>query len=185
MEQQKTNNNGSDKQTPTHPGRRTPIKGRGRGSRRGGKMFVKSEYKEKMIDLRRVARVVKGGKRFTFRATLVLGDEKGKVGIGVGKGMDVASAMDKARNQAKRDMLTILKKGTSIPHEVEAKYSAARVLIKPAPKGSGLRAGGAARSVLLLAGINDATSKCLGKTKNKLTNAMATMKALRQLKETK
>lgn len=154
-----------------------------RGKKDAGKRFEKSEYQEKMVDLRRVARVVKGGKRFSFRATLVLGNGNGKIGVGTGKGLDVAMAIDKARNQAKKVMSQINMKGTSVPHEIEAKYSAARVLIKPAPKGSGLKAGGAMRSVLLLAGIKDATAKCLGKTKNKLTNALATIKALKQLEK--
>ena len=142
----------------------------------------KPEYKEKVMDLRRVTRVVAGGKRMSFRATVVLGDEKGKVGIGVAKGLDVAQAVDKAKIQAKKNMVIIPLKGRSIPHEVEAKYSAAVVKIKPAKLGHGLKAGGAVRNVLLLSGIKDATSKTLGKTKNKLTNAMATIEALKMLK---
>lgn len=142
----------------------------------------KPEYKEKVMDLRRVTRVVAGGKRMSFRATVVLGDEKGKVGIGVAKGLDVAQAVDKAKIQAKKNMVIIPLKGRSIPHEVEAKYSAAVVKIKPAKLGHGLKAGGAVRNVLLLSGIKDATSKTLGKTKNKLTNAMAAIEALKMLK---
>ncbi len=145
--------------------------------------FAKPEYKETLVDLRRVSRVVKGGKRFSFRVTLIIGDEKGKVGVGIAKGLDVAQAVEKARNEAKKDMLVVSLKGTTIPHEVEAKYSAARVLLKPAQKGSGLKAGSAVRAVLLLAGVKDASAKCLGKTKNKLTNALATMKALRNITE--
>ena len=142
----------------------------------------KPEYKEKVMDLRRVTRVVAGGKRMSFRATVALGDEKGKVGIGVAKGLDVAQAVDKAKIQAKKNMVIIPLKGRSIPHEVEAKYSAAVVKIKPAKLGHGLKAGGAVRNVLLLSGIKDATSKTLGKTKNKLTNAMAAIEALKMLK---
>ncbi|MEK7149808.1 MAG: 30S ribosomal protein S5 [Patescibacteria group bacterium] len=142
----------------------------------------KSEYREKTIDLRRVTRVVAGGKRMSFRATVVLGDEKGRVGLGLGKGLDVAQAVEKAKVKAKKNMMTVPLKGRSIPHEVKAKYSAARVLIKPAKVGHGLKAGGSVRDVLLLAGIKDATAKTLGTTKNKLTNAMAALEALKQLK---
>lgn len=142
---------------------------------------VKSEYEERTIELRRVSRVVKGGKRFSFRSTVVLGNQKGKVGIGVAKGLDVAQAVEKAKNDAKKNMLNLKLKGTTIAHEVLAKYSAARVLIRPAQKGSGLKAGGAVRTVLMLAGVQDASAKCLGKTKNKLTNALATIEALKKL----
>lgn len=131
--------------------------------------------------MRRVARVVAGGKRFSFRCTLVIGDGKNGVGIGIGKGLDVASSIDKARNDAKKNIFKVVIKGTSIPHEVSAKFSAARVILKPAKKGHGLKAGGAVRTVLLMAGIQDATAKCLGKTKNKLTTAMATLEALKQI----
>ena len=143
----------------------------------------KDEFKEKVLDLRRVTRVVAGGKRFRFRATIVIGDEKGRVGIGIAKGVDVVQSIEKAKTSAKKNILTIqLKDGRTINHEVLAKYSAAKVLIKPASAGHGLRAGGAVRFVLSLAGIKDATSKCLGRTPNKLTNALATMEALKKLK---
>lgn len=142
-----------------------------------------SEFKEKVLDLRRVTRVVAGGKRFRFRATVVIGDEKGRVGVGVAKGLDVQSSISKARVEAKKDLLIVsLKDGRTIPHEVTAKYSAAKVIIKPAAEGNGLRAGGAVRSVLSLAGVKDASAKCLGRTPNKLTNAMATIAALKKLK---
>lgn len=145
----------------------------------------KSEFKEKVLDLRRVARVVAGGKRFRFRVTIIIGDEKGRVGVGIAKGVDVAQAVDKAKVSAKKRIMTIPLKERTIPHEVEAKFSAARVIIKPAKKGHGLKAGGAVRVVLLLAGVRDATAKCLGGTKNKLTNALATMEALKKLKTEK
>ena len=143
----------------------------------------KSDYKEKVLDLRRVSRVVAGGKRFSFRATVVIGNEKGSVGVGVSKGHDVAQSVDKAKSDAKKNLILVPLKGRTIPHEVEAKYSAARVRIKPARPGHGLRAGGAARNVLLLAGIKDASAKLLGTTKNKLTNALATLEALKQIKK--
>ncbi len=139
-------------------------------------------YKEKVLDLRRVTRVVAGGKRMRFRVTIILGDEKGRVGLGIGKGADVALSVAKAKTNAMKNIVSLQLKGRTIPHEVDAKFSAARVLIKPAIVGHGLKAGGAVRAVLLLAGVKDATAKCLGRTPNKLTNAMATMVALRQLK---
>ncbi len=142
----------------------------------------KSEYREKVIDLRRVTRVVAGGKRFRFRVTVIIGDEKGKVGVGIAKGLDISRAVDKAKSLAKKKLVTIPLWDRTIPHEVEAKFSAAKVIIKPARKGHGLKAGGAVRQVLLLAGVRDATAKCLGGTKNKLTNAMAAIEALKKLK---
>jgi small subunit ribosomal protein S5 len=141
----------------------------------------KSEFKEKVLDLRRVTRVVAGGKRFRFRATVLLGDEKGRIGVGVAKGLDVAQSVEKSKSKAKKRIMTIPLKGRTIPFEVEAKFSAARVLIKPASEGHGLKAGGAVRQVLLLAGVRDATAKSLGRTKNKLTNALATIEALKKL----
>ncbi len=160
---------------------------RGRNDRRGGPhgYRVKEEFKEHVLELRRVTRVVAGGKRFRFRATVVIGDEAGRVAVGVAKGLDVQNAIAKAKSAAKKDVFRVPLVKRSIPHEVFAKYSAARVLIKPAAEGSGLKAGGAARVVLNLAGIKDATAKCLGRTTNKLTNAMATMEALKQLRPAK
>lgn len=143
----------------------------------------KEEFKDKVLDLRRVTRVVAGGKRFRFRATVVIGDEKGRVSVGVAKGLDVATSVEKAKTSAKKRILHVqLKDGRTIPHEVLAKYSAAEVLLKPAAAGHGLKAGGAVRTVLSLAGIKDATAKCLGRTPNKLTNALATVEALKKLK---
>lgn len=144
---------------------------------------IKDEFKEKVLDLRRVTRVVAGGKRFRFRATVAIGDEKGRVGIGIAKGLDVATSVAKARAIAKKNVVTIpLKDHRTIPHEVDAKYSAARVLIKPAGNGHGLRAGGSVRAILELVGIKDITAKCLGRTHNKLTNAVAALEALKKLK---
>ncbi len=143
----------------------------------------KEEFKEKVLDLRRVTRVVAGGKRFRFRVAVVIGDERGRIGVGVAKGLDVQSAVEKAKTEAKKKILFVnLKDNRTIAHEVNAKYSAAKVLIKPAVAGHGLKAGGAVRSVLALAGIKDATAKCLGRTPNKLTNALATIEALKKLK---
>jgi small subunit ribosomal protein S5 len=161
----------------------TNQRGGGRPPRRDNRPVVKSEFKERVLDMRRVTRVVAGGKRFRFRCTLVLGDEKGRIGIGVAKGLDVQQAIAKAKSDAKKNMVTIgLKDQRTIAHEVMAKYSAAKVLVKPAAKGHGLRSGGSVRFVLSFAGIKDATSKILGRTPNKLTNAMATIEALKKLK---
>jgi len=148
------------------------------------KKFIKqpSEFKEKLLDLRRVTRVTAGGKRIRFRVTLVIGDEKGRVGVGVGKGGDVTIAIGKAKSLAKKNLISIQIKGRTIPHEVEAKFSAARIKLKPAQEGHGLKAGGAARVVLSLLGIKDITAKALGRTPNKLTNALATIEALKKLR---
>jgi small subunit ribosomal protein S5 len=144
---------------------------------------VREEFKEKVLDMRRVTRVVAGGKRFRFRCTLVIGDEKGRVGIGIAKGVDVQQAVAKAKADAKKNIIKVsLKDGRTIAHEVAAKYSAAKVLLKPASAGHGLRAGGSVRFVLAFAGARDATAKIVGRTPNKLTNAMATIEALKKLK---
>jgi len=150
------------------------------------KQFVqvkRDEFDEKVLDLRRVTRVMAGGKRFRFRATVVVGDKNGRVGVGVAKGLDVAQSVAKAKAQAKKNIVFVQRMDSrTIPHDVKAKYSAACVLIRPAVLDHGLRAGGSVRAVLELAGIKDATAKCLGRTPNKLTNAMATMEALRMIK---
>ena len=176
--------NTTQQKTTTQPTERKSFGGHGapRRDRNDGRPVVKSEYKDKILDLRRVTRVVAGGKRMSFRATVVIGNEKGQVGIGVGKGLDVAQAVDKGLFKAKKNLITIPLKGRSIPHEVLAKYSAAQVVIKPAKLGHGLKAGGSVRDVLLMAGVKDATSKTLGTTKNKLTNGMAAIEALKKLK---
>lgn len=141
-----------------------------------------SEFREKVLDLRRVTRVTAGGKRIRFRATVIMGDEKGRVGVGIGKGLDATLAISKAKSIAKKNMIGIPLKGRTIPHEVEAKFSAARIRLKPAKEGHGLKAGGAARIVLSLVGVKDITAKSLGRTPNKLTNALATLTALKKLK---
>ena len=146
----------------------------------------KSEYEQKLIDLRRVARVMAGGRRFTFRAAVVWGDQKGKVGFGLGKAADTSQSIEKAARKARKNMLFVpLTKEQSIPHEVYAKFGSARVILKPGKAGKGLVAGGAARTVLALAGVKNASAKILSHTKNKLTNALATLEALKKLKERK
>src|SRR3989344_4087744 len=133
----------------------------------------KSEFAEKMIDLRRVSRVVAGGRRFTFRVTMVVGDKKGRVGVGIGKGTHTALAMEKAMRVAKKNMVSIpITKTGSIPFETEAKYGAAVVKIRPIASGRGLE----------LAGITDTSAKIISHTKNKITNARSAVEALRKLK---
>jgi len=145
----------------------------------------KSEYDQKVLDVARVTRVVAGGRRFSFRATVAIGNKKGKIGVGIGKGIDVSQSVEKAVADAKKNMLVIpLKEGT-IPHEVTAKYAAARVFLKPAPKGKGLVAGGAVRQIAGLAGIENLSAKILSKSTNKLNNARATLDALKKLKSVK
>lgn len=146
-------------------------------------MQRKSEFSDRVLEVRRVTRVVAGGKRFSFRVTAVVGDFKGRVGVGVAKGLDVATAVAKAKRVAEKSVMKVLlKENRTIAHDVEAKYSAARVRLKPARRGNGLIAGGAARTVLELAGVKDISAKILGRTTNKLTNAMATIEALKKLK---
>lgn len=130
----------------------------------------------------RVTRVVAGGRRFSFRATVGLGNKKGKIGVGIGKGLDVSQAVDKAVADAKKNMIIVALKEGTIPHEVGAKYGAAKVFLKPAPKGSGLVAGGAVRVICDLAGIENISAKIISKSTNKLNNAQATLDALRKLK---
>lgn len=139
----------------------------------------RSEFDQKVLDIRRVARVTAGGRRFSFRATVVIGNRKGKVGVGVAKGSDVAQAVEKAVYQARKYMIVVpLTPSGSVPHEVTAKFSSARVLIRPAPEGAGLIAGGAVRSVCDLAGIRNVSSKILSRSSNKLNNARAAIQAL-------
>jgi len=143
------------------------------------------EFKDQVVDLRRVTRVTKGGKRMRFRATIVVGNHKGKVGVGIAKGADVMEAISKAKFQAKKNIIDVKMKGKTIPHKVEAKFSSAVVMIKPAVSGHGLMAGGAPRVVLKMAGIADVTAKCISRTSNKLTNAIATIEALKKLRESR
>jgi small subunit ribosomal protein S5 len=142
----------------------------------------KDEFESKLLDLARVTRVAAGGRRFRFRASAVVGNKAGKVGVGVAKGLDVAQAIDKATRLAKKNFVEVPLVGDTIPHEVSAKFSSAKVLLKPGKKGQGLKAGGTVRVVCTLAGIRNISSKVLGRTGNKLNNARATICALRKLK---
>ena len=154
--------------------------GRGPGGRPGD-ANVESDYEEKNLEIARVTRVTKGGKRMRFRALTVIGNRKGRVGFGLAKGTDVAGATSKAIAQARKALLTIPMVNETIPHAVKAKFAAAVVLLKPAPKGTGIKAGGSVRNVLELAGVPNVTSKILG-SKNKINNVKATFLALRLLK---
>jgi small subunit ribosomal protein S5 len=144
----------------------------------------KPEFEQKLLDLARVTRVVKGGRRFRFRATLVIGNRKGKVGVGVGKGSDVTDAIGKAFDDAKKNMITVAIKNNTIAHAVEHKKGSARVILKPAKVGRSIVAGGAVRAVVDFAGIRDIVSKSLG-TANKLNVARATVEALGMLSASK
>lgn len=157
---------------------------RGRGRSKFGDADRKSEYDQTVLDIARVARVTKGGKRFSFRATIVIGDGKGKVGVGIAKGKDVAQSIQKAFNRAKKTLITIpLTKEGTIAYQVEAKYSSAKVILKPAR--GGVKAGGPVRVVAKLLGITSLTGKLLKRTNNKLNIAMATIEALKKIKPTK
>ena len=137
----------------------------------------KREYDHKVLDIARVARVMAGGRRFSFRAAVVIGDRNGKVGVGVGKGADTAIAIDKAINAAKKKLVQIDVNTGTVPVDATAKFGSAQVIIKPAKEGKGIVAGGATRTVVDLVGIKNITSKMLGGN-NKLNNARATIKAL-------
>ncbi len=142
---------------------------------------VKSEFDHKMISLRRVARVMAGGRRFSFSAVVVLGDRNGRVAVGTGKGGDTTKAIDKAMNQGKKQLLKIPRtKSHSLPRPVEAKYGSSRIIMQPAP-GRGLVAGSAIRTVLELGGLTDVNAKILSRSKNKLNIARATILALSNL----
>jgi small subunit ribosomal protein S5 len=139
------------------------------------------EFEEKVIAIDRVARVVKGGRRFRFRAVVVVGDGKGRVGVGVGKGSEVMTSIAKAVARAKSQMITVTMRDNTIPHEVKVRFAGAHVLLKPASAGTGVIAGGAVRNVVEIAGIRDLLTKSLGSS-NKVNNAYATILALSQLK---
>ena len=142
----------------------------------------RNEFEQKMLNIRRVARVATGGRRFSFSVAMVAGDKKGKVGVGLGKANDTSLAIDKALRDAKKNMITVnTTKTLSIAHQVESKYCSARIVIRPAP-GRGVVAGSAVRNVLDLAGVKDITAKILSGSKNKLNIARATIDALSKLK---
>lgn len=151
-----------------------------RDNRRDQAPAEPKQFEELVINIDRVARVVKGGRRFRFKALVVVGDRKNKVGVGVAKGADVQAAIAKATDVAKKNMITVPVANDTIPHEAEIKLSGARVLIKPAAPGTGVIAGGVVRQIIGVTGVRNLLSKSLGST-NKVNIAYATIEALRSL----
>ena len=135
------------------------------------------EFEETVVQINRISKKTKGGNQIRFSALVVVGDKKGKVGVGIAKATDVRNAIRKAIEAAKRTLIIVPLVGTTIPYSVDQKFSAAKILLKPAPPGSGIIAGGPMRVVLEAAGVRDAVGKILG-TKNKISNVYATLKAL-------
>ncbi|MGI9028029.1 MAG: 30S ribosomal protein S5 [Candidatus Saccharimonadales bacterium] len=157
-----------------------PQSGGPRRPRDDNRTPEEKQFDERVMNIDRVARVVKGGRRFRFRALVVVGDRKGRVAIGIAKGADVTSAVTKATESAKKNFMTLkLYKGT-FPHEAQAKVGGANILLIPASAGTGLIAGGVVRTVLEVAGVSDALSKSIGSS-NKINTAYATLKALQQM----
>jgi len=152
--------------------------------RRGRPAQKRPEFEQKIVSIRRVTRVMKGGRRFSFSVGMIAGDRKGRVGFGSGKAADTTLAIEKAYRQAVKKMVTIpMTKTKSISHDVRAKFNASDIIIKPA-RGRGLAAGSAVRDVLSLAGVTDVTGKILSRSKNKVNMVKATFMALEQLKST-
>lgn len=144
-------------------------------------MIMNDEFSEKVIQVNRVSKKTTGGNKIGFSVLIVVGDKKGRVGVGLGKAADVASAVRKGSAYAKKHMISVPMVRTTIPHEIRIKMGAAKILLKPAPGGTGIRAGGAVRAVVEAAGIRDIVSKILG-TDNKASNVYATFAALTKLK---
>lgn len=140
------------------------------------------EFEEKIVQVNRVSKKTKGGNRIGFSVVVVVGDKKGRVGVGLGKAPEVSSAVAKGTNYAKKHLITVPLRKTTIPHEVYIKVGAAKILLKPAPPGTGVIAGGAVRAVVRAAGIRDIVSKVLG-TDNQASNVYATLEALKLLRK--
>lgn len=159
-------------------------RGRGRDrDRRGGPPSadqVESEFTEEVIHINRVAKVVKGGRKFHFAALVAVGDRKGRVGLGYGKASEVVDAIRKGVDDAKRNMIKVYREGTSIPYVMKSHYCASTILLRPAAKGHGIIAGGSARAILALSGIEDVTAKFVG-SNNAINCARATFQALKQI----
>lgn len=179
--------------TPSTDGRRPRRGGNDRGGDRGGRRprrggnarpeRTRPEFDQKIISIRRVTRVMAGGRRFSFSVSMVVGDKKGKVGVGIGKAGDTQLAIEKAVRDGKKNMITVpMNKDSHIPHDVHTKYASSEVMIMPAP-GRGLVAGSSVRTVLELAGVKDVTAKIFSRSKNKLNNARAAVEALKLLKK--
>lgn len=174
------NNFSSDNMSATRGGGRGRRSGR-RDNRRRERTAEEKMFEEQTISIDRVSRTVKGGRRLRFKALVVVGDRKARVGVGVAKGRDVQQAIEKATNIAKKNLVTIPLVNETIPHDIEVKYGAARVMLKPAAPGTGIIAGGVVRAIIGTTGISNLVTKSLGST-NKVNIAYATMKALSQLK---
>jgi small subunit ribosomal protein S5 len=159
--------------------------GRGRDSRRrerfDGQRDGGSEFQDRVVEIRRVAKVVKGGRRFNFSALVVVGDGNGRVGVGLGKANTVPAAIAKGQDRAKANMFTVPLRGTTIPHEIIGEFTSSSVLLKPASEGTGVIAGGGVRAVLELAGIKDVLTKALGST-TPVNLVRATEQGLRNLR---
>ena len=140
-----------------------------------------SEFKEKLVAVNRVTKVVKGGRNFRFAALVVVGDEKGRVGAGIGKAAEISEAIRKGVDDAKKHLITVPLVGTTIPHDTIGFFSTGKVVLMPAPEGTGVIAGGAARAVLELAGVKDIRTKSYG-TNNRINMVKATLEGLRQLR---
>jgi small subunit ribosomal protein S5 len=140
-----------------------------------------SEFKEKLVAINRVTKVVKGGRNFRFAALVVVGDEKGRVGAGIGKAAEISEAIRKGVDKAKKNLITVSLKGTSIPHDAIGRFGTGKVVLLPAPEGTGVIAGGAARAVLELAGVRDIRTKSYG-TSNRINMVRATLEGLKQIR---
>jgi len=151
-------------------------------NKRQKKNNKKEKFDSDVLDIARVTRVTAGGRRIRFRATVAVGDKKGKVGIGVGKAPDVAQSIEKAKKLAQKNLVTVPIVEKSISHMVEAKYGPSRVLLKPQRKGRGLVAGSVVRTLCELAGIENISAKIISRSKNKINNSRATIKAFKKLK---
>lgn len=139
------------------------------------------EFEEEVIQIDRVTRVVKGGRRLRFRATVVIGNKRGKVGVGIGKSTEVTGAISKAIAQAKKNLITVPMAGQTIPHRIKVKFKSARIMLMPAIPGTGIKAGGSVRKVIELSGVKDVMGKCFG-APNRLNNSQAAIMALGKLK---
>lgn len=140
------------------------------------------KFDEKVLLIRRVSKKTSGGNYVTFSALVVVGDKKGKIGIGIGRGLEVPPAIQKAITKAKKHMLEVPVYKTTLPHQIELKYKSARILLKPAPEGTGLKVGSVVRTLLNLAGVQNASGKIIG-TRNQIVNTYAVMEALKRLKK--